>query len=70
MADELRVTAATVCKWRARFIRKGVDGLRDEPRPGVPRTISDSVVEHVVISLWRRLPKAPRTGVRVRWLAG
>jgi transposase len=57
VADELGVTAATVCKWRGRYIRKGVDGLRDEPRPGVPRTISDTIVEHVVTLALEETPK-------------
>src|SRR3569623_1285981 len=57
VTEELGITAATVCKWRGRFIRKGVDGLRDEPRPGVPRTISDTVVEHVITLALEETPK-------------
>jgi transposase len=41
VAEELHVTNATVGKWRSRFISRGVAGLLDEPRSGVPRKISD-----------------------------
>src|SRR5262245_35133792 len=48
VARELRLTKQTVGKWRARFLRRRLDGLLDEPRPGAPRTISDAQVEAVM----------------------
>lgn len=33
--------AATVCKWRRRYVGNRTEGLLDEPRPGAPRRISD-----------------------------
>jgi transposase len=48
VARELRLTKQTVGKWRARFLRRRLDGLLDEPRPGAPRTISDAQVEAVL----------------------
>lgn len=48
VARELRLTKQTVGKWRTRFLTARVDGLLDEPRPGVPRTIDDAQVEDVV----------------------
>jgi transposase len=48
VAAQVGLTGQTVGKWRARFIRQGVDGLLDEPRPGGPRKISDADVERVV----------------------
>lgn len=57
VARRLHLTAGTVCKWRARFVRDRVDGLYDEPRPGAPRTITDDHVEHVIV---RTLESTPR----------
>jgi transposase len=57
VAKKLRVTAQTVGKWRARFVRDGIEGLHDEPRPGTPRKITDAKVEAVVV---RTLEKTPR----------
>ena len=57
VARRLRVSPATVCKWRARFLRDRLDGLFDEPRPGAPRTITDDQIEQVII---RTLETTPR----------
>ncbi|WP_399881606.1 GntR family transcriptional regulator [Streptomyces sp. BBFR51] len=38
IAQRLRVSPATVAKWRERYLRRGVAGLRDAPRPGRPRS--------------------------------
>ena len=57
VADELRVTRATVGKWRERFVEKRLDGLFDEPRPGTPRRVSDADVERVIT---RTLESTPR----------
>jgi len=42
------VTRQTVGRWRHRFVRKRLQGLLDEPRPGAPRTITDAEVERVI----------------------
>ena len=34
----------------SRFLRARLDGLLDEPRPGPPRTVTDTQVEQVVIT--------------------
>src|SRR6266513_3343377 len=56
VARRLRVTAATVCKWRGRFIRQRLDGLYDEPRPGTPRQISDEQIEQVIVRTLEETP--------------
>ena len=48
VAKRLRLSKATVGKWRSRFVESRLDGLLDEPRPGAPRKISDAQVEQVV----------------------
>nr|WP_269460223.1 helix-turn-helix domain-containing protein [Streptomyces sp. 3214.6] len=40
VSRRLRVCADTVRTWRRRFLERGLDGLSDEPRPGVPRKIT------------------------------
>ena len=37
IAREMKTRPATVTKWRVRFARLGLDGLRDAPRPGKRR---------------------------------
>src|SRR5260221_11764712 len=56
VAARLGVSRTTVRKWRARFLRDRLDGLPDEPRPGVPRTITDAQVEEVVVRTLEEVP--------------
>ena len=51
------------------FLARRLDGLGDEPRPGVPRTITDAQVEEVVAAPWKRPPRAPPTGPSGSWPA-
>jgi transposase len=57
IAERLGLFRTTVGKWRRRFLRRGTDGLLDEPRPGAPRTVSDADVERVIV---RTLETKPR----------
>ncbi len=57
VARKLRCNRLTVGRWRRRFVRDGLDGLLDEPRPGAPRKISDADVERVIT---RTLETKPR----------
>jgi transposase len=56
VAARLRVSPTTVRKWRTRFLRERLEGLPDEPRPGVPRTITDAQVEEVVVRTLEGVP--------------
>lgn len=56
VAADLRIDKTTVGKWRRRFVEHRMDGLRDEPRSGTPRTIDDARIEAVVV---RTLESAP-----------
>ena len=56
VAAKLQITAATVGKWRERFIERRLEGLLDEPRPGAPRSISDAKVEAVVTQTLESMP--------------
>jgi transposase len=57
VAAELGITRVTVGKWRNRFIRQRFAGLSDEPRPGVPRTITDAQIEEVVVRTLEEVPE-------------
>jgi transposase len=56
VAARERVTVQTVGKWRRRFLERGVDGLLDEPRPGVPRKIDDAKVESIIVQTLESQP--------------
>jgi transposase len=56
VAGRLRITGATVGKWRERFRVDRLEGLLDEPRPGTPRQITDAQVEEVVTKTLETMP--------------
>src|SRR5205809_465777 len=56
IAAELGCTGSTVGRWRGRFVRRGFDGLHDEPRPGKPRAITDGDVERVIVKTLEQQP--------------
>jgi transposase len=57
VARKLRCSVGMVGKWRARFLKAGLEALYDEPRPGTPRTVSDEQVEQVVIQTLESTPR-------------
>jgi len=73
VAGELGCAAATVGKWRARFVEHRLDGLLDEARPGRPPRITADQVEDVVVATlestpanathWSRAKMAQRSGL-------
>ncbi|WP_329246077.1 IS630 family transposase [Streptomyces sp. NBC_01478] len=56
VAARLDTDRATVRRWRTRFLRDRLDGLSDDARPGVPRTITDAQVEEVVVRTLEDVP--------------
>jgi transposase len=56
VAESLQVDKATVGKWRRRFVEHRLDGLRDEPRSGTPRTIDDVRIEAVIVRTLESMP--------------
>jgi transposase len=56
VAREVGACAHTVGKWRERFAKERLEGLRDEPRSGAPRTVTD---ERIADLLVRTLEAAP-----------
>ena len=57
IAERLGCNRITAGKWRARFVAEGLDGLGDEPRPGAPRTITDTDVERVIVATLEQTPR-------------
>ena len=57
VSRRLGVTADMVRTGRRRFLERGLDGLSDEPRPGVPRKITDADVERVIVKTLEEEPK-------------
>jgi hypothetical protein len=72
-AGQLGCSAATVGKWRARFVEHRLDGLTDETRPGRPARITADQVEDVLVATlesvpanathWSRSKMAERSGL-------
>jgi transposase len=56
VAGEVGVCAHTVGKWRERFARGRLDGLRDEPRGGAPRTVTDERVAELLVRTLETMP--------------
>jgi transposase len=56
VAARLAVDADTVGKWRWRFAEHRLEGLRDEPRSGTPRTVEDARIEAVIVRTLEAVP--------------
>jgi putative transposase len=69
IAERLRLTKATVCKWRKRFIERRIAGLYDDGRPGAPRTIDDEQVAQLIKTTLHTKPVSGSTHWSVRSVA-
>lgn len=56
IAERMGLDRETVGKWRRRFMAGRLDGLRDEPRSGTPRTLDDARIEAVIVRTLETLP--------------
>lgn len=56
VAARLGISENTVGKWRRRFAEHRLEGLRDEPRSGTPRTLDDARIEAVIVRTLESLP--------------
>lgn len=61
IAQQLRQRTATVSKWRLRFARQGLSGLRDGARSGPPRRYGAEVERRIL----ERLDQPPPSGYAV-----
>ena len=69
IAERLRLTKATVGKWRTRFIERRIASLCDDVRPGAPRTIDDERVAQLIKTTLHTKPESGSTHWSVRSVA-
>src|SRR5579863_8588545 len=56
IGQQLGVSTVTVFKWRARFRAEGLAGLKDLPRPGQPRKLTQTTVKKILDLTTKRIP--------------
>jgi putative transposase len=69
IALRLKLTNATVGKWRTRFIERRIAGLYDDVRPGPPRRIDDERVANLIKTTLHTKPANGSTHWSVRGVA-
>lgn len=57
IGEELSMREQTVLKWRSRFLTHRLAGLRDAPRPGVKKKITQEMIAEVVRMTLHEKPK-------------
>jgi transposase len=67
IAEQVVCSKPTVVKWRGRYEREGIEGLRDAPRPGPPLTHGPEVRALLVAKACTRPPETPEGARRERW---
>jgi transposase len=56
VARRCGVIRTTVGKWRSRFLKRRLEGLLDEPRPGAPRKHDDAKIEQLIATTLNARP--------------
>lgn len=69
IAARMKISQATVGKWRASFLEKRIAGLYDDARPGRPRSIDDERIAQLVQKTLHTKPKDGATHWSVRSVA-
>lgn len=69
IAVRLKVSQATVGKWRSSFLEKRIAGLYDDVRPGRPRSIDDERIAQLIQKTLHTRPKDGATHWSVRTVA-
>ena len=69
IAARLKLSKATVGKWRANFLEKRIAGLYDDMRPGRPRSVDDERVAQLIKTTLHTKPRNGATHWSVRSVA-
>jgi transposase len=67
IAERVGCSLPTVVKWRGRYDREGIGGLRDAPRPGPPLTHGPEIRARLIAKACTRPPATPEGARQERW---
>jgi transposase len=67
VARRLGCSLNTAQKWRSRYERDGICGLRDQPRSGKPLTYSQADRARLIAKACTRPPETPEGALQERW---
>src|SRR5680860_1357635 len=67
IAERVGCSMPTVVKWRGRYARDGIEGLRDAPRPGPPLTHGPEVRALLIAKACTRPAATPEGARQERW---
>jgi len=67
IARRVGCSKPTVVKWRGRYARDGIDGLKDAPRPGPPLTHGPETRALLIAKACTRPPATPEGARQERW---
>lgn len=67
IAERVGCSEPTVVKWRSRYARDGIDGLRDAPRSGPPLTYGPEVRALLIAKACTRPPATVEGARQERW---